>query len=223
MSNPKRPAEREHIRLFGAPRPEPFTDTREGQALVESAKIHFAADADRDHLLALEKLAVDIFYDPLAARAFAISPEEYMRRAGFPQVKLDLNSEEVRIAMAMGDPEVQRTARQADVNGFIDAVLAQGIKPSIGPVAFAAVEISIYFSAFFISWVVATYTVVSVVSVFVKIGVFGKAFLTVEHHKNMLAQIAEYLGDPTFAMQVRERSMERIIEEYVRLHREAEI
>ena len=127
--------------------------------------------------------------------------------------------------MAMGDPEIREAAARGDAEGFIDAVLAQGIRPNytaeIG--GLVATEIAAYFSAFVVSWVVASYTVVFVVSVVVLIGVSGAAeeLLTVEHHRNMLTQLAEHLGDPRFAQHVRTVSMDRIIREYVELHRSA--
>ncbi len=100
------------IRLFGAPEPEKFTSTLEGKVLTETAAIHFKNKKDKniDRLLAIEKLVLDIFQDSDAARAFAVNPEEYLRRYGFTNVKLDLNSEEIRAAMAVGDPLARQAA-----------------------------------------------------------------------------------------------------------------
>src|SRR5437870_3328518 len=98
---PRRP---KSVRLFGAPEPERFASTPQGKTLTETAAIHFKSKRGKNinKLLAIEKLALDIFQDSQAARAFAVNPEEYLRRSGFADVKLDLNSQEVRIAMAIG-------------------------------------------------------------------------------------------------------------------------
>jgi hypothetical protein len=224
-----RPAEREQVRLFGAPRPERFTDTPMGQALARSARIHYTEEADRNRLLAIEKLALDVLQDSLAARAFATNPEEYMRRAGFPDVRLNLNSEDVRVAMAMGDPDVRAAVVQRDVEGFIDALLAQGIRsdPKLEQSLVFGIELAVYFSAAVVSWVAVAYTVGAAISLETAIGVHHKvavsgadaSFLTVEHHKNLLAQLADHLGDPGFARHVRSASMDRIVREYVELQR----
>ena len=171
------------VRLWGAPEPEKFTATEQGKALAEAAKIHFDRRSDQNRLLALEKVALDIFNNPLAARAFAVNPEEYLAQSGFPGIKLDLNSQEVRIAMALGDPAVKEAARKGDVDAFLDAMMAQGIKPSIGsPMALLGVELAVWFTAVAVSWVAAAYTVETAVAVHHKIGVAGVDPLTVQGH-----------------------------------------
>ena len=123
--------DRKKTQLWGAPNPQRFKDTAEGKALTKAARIHFTNASDQNRLMAVEKLALEyVLNDPLAARAFAVNPDEYLRQMGFTNVKLDLNSQEVRAAMAMGDPRVKEAANRGDVTGFIDAVMAQGITPS---------------------------------------------------------------------------------------------
>ena len=207
------------VRLFGAPEPEKFTNTFVGKALSESAAIHFENKKDKNinKLLALEKLALDIFQDSQAARAFVVNPEEYMRRSGFTNVSLDLNSQEIKVAMAIGDPLAREAARKGDIKGFIDAILAQGVKPAVGLGFFAAIEALIYVSAVAISWVAAAYTVETVVGVHHKVGVAGVAIFDAQYHKDLLGKIASYIGDEEFSKQVASQSMEKIMDDYISL------
>lgn len=216
----KRPARQ--VRLWGAPEPTRFTGTPPGAALDDASKIHFSDRKSRDRLLALEKLALDVFNNPLAARAFALNPREYLAQGGFPNVDLDLNSQEVKIAMALGDPAVKEAARSGDVDGFLDAMVAQGIRPSIGaPMALFGVEIAVWFTAVAVSWVAAAYTVETAVSLHHKIGVAGLELLTVENHVDQITRLAKRLGSKEFVRQVQSTRMRQIVEQYVALHRQA--
>jgi hypothetical protein len=223
MAVERRGARKDDIRLFGAPPAERFTDTRVGSALRDAARIHLDDRKDRDHLVAVEKLAIDILNDPNAARAFAVNPQEYLRRGGFRGVELDLNSEEVRLAMAMGDPAVRAAARAGDVDAFLDAVMGQGFDiTTSGLVLFAAIEVAVYFSAAAVSWVAAAYTVETAVAVHHQVGVIAANRFSAELHKRGLAQLAERVGNREFAAHVTSRAMERVIEEYLELMEEAE-
>ncbi len=97
-SKRSRSRQRTKARLWGAPDPVDFKKTNIGRALESAAKIHFRKRRDIDRLLALEKLAIDVFSDSASARAFATNPKAYMAQAGLPKVELDLNSAEVRLA-----------------------------------------------------------------------------------------------------------------------------
>jgi hypothetical protein len=216
---------RKETRLWGAPSPEKFKDTPTGKALTKAARIRFTKAQDQNRVLALEKLALDIFNSPLAARAFAVNPEEYIRQAGLLNVKLDLNSQEVRAAMALGDPLVKETADRGDVIGFIDAVMAQGIKPSLGISGFVAVELAAVSSVAVISTAVVLINTKVIVNISgpVPVVVFGPASVPVVHplttqfHKDALAQIAKHIGDAKFAKEVHSKNMERLVQEYTDL------
>lgn len=222
MATSRPRVKRDAVRLWGAPQPEVFIESAPGAALAQASTIHFDKKKDRDRLLALEKLALDIFNDPLAARAFAVNPDEYMRRGGFPNVGVDLNSQEVKIAMALGDPAVREAARRGDVDSFLDAMIAQGIKPSIGsPLALFGVELAVWFTAVAVSWVAAAYSVETAVSLHHKIGVIGVKPTTVEHHVDALTRIAKRLGGPDFVKKVQSARMKQIVERYVALHKAA--
>lgn len=215
------PTQKSKVRLWGAPSRQKFKKTSVGEVLKKSAKIHFDDIDSKNRLIAIEKLAIDIFNNPLSARAFAVNPDEYMRQAGFRNTKLDLNSNEVRIAMAMGDPDVSEAARLGDIKGFISAIERQGFKVSTGTnniFAFAAVEVAVWFSAVAVSVAAAAYTVETAVSVHHKIGVAGATFLTKEHHNDLLVQIASHFGNKKFTRHIRSRAMNSTIQKYLELH-----
>jgi mannitol/fructose-specific phosphotransferase system IIA component len=207
--------------LFGAPEPAKFVSTPEGSTLAATAAIHFPSrgDKNRDKLLALEKLALDIFEDGQAARAFAVNPDEYLRRAGFANVKLDLNSQEVKIAMAVGDPAARRAAMNGDVEGFIDAVLAQGIQPSVGLGRFVHVEALVHSSVvvYFIAAVVTFQKITTATAI--PIVVIGAPTLDKAQHLKVLSQIAAHLGDRSFSRKVASQSAEEVIAKYNELAR----
>jgi len=207
------------VRLFGAPEPEKFASTADGKLLTEAASIHFKSKRGKDvnRLLAIEKLALDIFQDSQAARAFAVNPEEYLRRSGFADVKLDLNSQEVRIAMAVGDPLARQAATRGDVQGFLDAILAQGVKPSVGVGNFVHVEALVHSSAvvYFIA-VVVTYQKITTATA-VPIVAIGAPVLDKTRHMTVLTQIAEHLGDKAFSRQVASKKVEEIVAKYSEL------
>ncbi|RKG82742.1 hypothetical protein D7W79_01700 [Corallococcus exercitus] len=232
----KRGPSKKGLRLFGAPEPEDFRKTPIGSALAESAKIHFEKKVDQDRLLAVEKVALDIFYDPLAARAFAVNPEEYLRSAGFANVKLDLSSAQVRTAMALGDPKVRHAARNGDVEKFLDALMEQGIQPTPSMMPAFAFELAAVLSAVAVTWAavgfsvgagmwvgayaaVAVKTAVRVSAISVSPETGGRSILGVKEHQELISRIAHHVGGPTFARQVLTSSTERIIGEYVKLHR----
>jgi hypothetical protein len=207
------------VRLFGAPEPEKFASTPDGKMLTETASIHFKSKRGKDlnRLLAIEKLALDIFQDSQAARAFAVNPEEYLRRSGFADVKLDLNSQEVRIAMAVGDPLARQAATRGDVQGFLDAILAQGIKPTVGIGNFVHVEALVHSSAvvYFIAIVVTFQKITTATAV--PIVAIGAPVLDKTQHMRVLTQIAEHLGDKAFSRQVASKRVEEIVAKYTEL------
>jgi hypothetical protein len=216
-----RAPERDKVRLWGAPQPEDFKKTEIGRALNETAKIHLKNRAEIDNLLAVEKLAIDIFTDAASARAFATNPNEYMAQAGFPNVKLDLNSQEVRLAMAMGDPIVRKAAAQGDSIRFVRAVMDQGLKDlsvgSIGGVLVA--ELLVHASAIVTAVAVAATRVgfISKVVAVVEVKVSGDGGTILTRQVEMLSRMAEELGNPRLAKSVRSTKVRKILESYIKL------
>jgi hypothetical protein len=202
--------------LFGAPAPEKFSATADGKALAAAAELHFTARTDVSRLLAIEKLVLDVFNDGQAARAFAVNPDEYLRRSGFAGVRLDLNSQEVKIVMAMGDPAARQAAMRGDVEGFVDAVMAQGIKPGAGIGRFVHVEALVHSSvvAYFIAAVV-TYQKITTATA-VPIVVAGVPDATAAHMK-VLTRIAEHIGDRAFTRQLASRKAAALVAKYTDL------
>lgn len=218
--------QRTRARLWGAPEPENFKRSNVGQVLEKAAKIHLKKTREINRLLALEKLAMDIFSNSASARAFAVNPTEYMVRAGFPDVKLDLNSPEVRLAMAMGDPKVRQSAAQGDAVGFVRAVMDQGLKDlsvlRLG--GLFLVEVVAVSSAVAVSTAV-TVTTAAVVHVAVAlteveatvggetpIALGGPTF--VARQVDLLSRMAIDLGSPSLAKTIRSAKVRRILEEY---------
>jgi hypothetical protein len=229
----KKPAKTSAIRLFGAPDPAKFASTPDGKALAQSARLHFKAkDSTKiNKLLALEKLTLDIFDSSDAARAFALNPQEYLRRAGFADVKIDLNSPEVRVAMAVGDPKARAAAQKGDVEGFVDAVLAQGIAPGIGLGGFIHTETLahsssvVYIMSAVVTWqkvvtatavpiVVDTVTAVIDGGVVAVGGVFDQA---TKRNMSVLMQIARHIGDKEFAKKIANRKTMEMVAQYTQL------
>jgi hypothetical protein len=204
------------VRLFGAPSPQRFTSTAEGKTLAATAALHYSTKRDVDRLLALEKLVLDIMGSDHAARAFAANPREFLNRSGLGHVKLDLNTQEVRIAMAMGDPAARQAAMNGDVVGFVDAILAQGIKPSVGVGRFVHVEALVHSSvvAYFIAAVV-TYQKIATATA-IPVVVIGPRDAAATHMR-MLTRIAERIGDRAFARKLASPRSVAMIAKYTAL------
>lgn len=207
-----RPRQQKSLRLFGAPEPENFPATADGKTLAATAALHFKAKKDVNRLLAIEKVVLDVFYDGEAARAFALNPDEYLRRSGLGEVRLDLNSQEVKIAMAMGDPRARRAAMRGDVEGFVDAILAQGIRPGTGIGRFVYVEALVHSSvvAYFIAAVVTYQKIVTATAVPIVVVGLPNAVT----HLKVLSQIAEHIGDRAFARQLASPTVAALVSKY---------
>jgi len=232
-SKRSRSRQRTKARLWGAPDPVDFKKTNIGRALESAAKIHFRKRRDIDRLLALEKLAIDVFSDSASARAFATNPKAYMAQAGLPKVELDLNSAEVRLAMAMGDPKVRQAAAQGDTVGFVRAVMDQGLRDlsalrvgglfviEIVAAASAITQQIVLTRAAIISKAVAVTQmaiateVEAIVSGGTPIALGGATAIT--RQIDILSRMAEDLGSPTLAKRVRSAAVRRVLKEYVDL------
>ncbi|MFH0854949.1 MAG: hypothetical protein V1869_00320 [Candidatus Omnitrophota bacterium] len=227
MKKMKLKRNKSRIRLWGAPELGMFKSTQAGKILQDCSKIHFDRPADQDRLIAIEKLAVDIFNDPSAARAFSVNPDEYLMRSGFKNVKLDLNSIEVRVAMAMGDPDVKKAARNCNIENFIDAISRQGIRLSTDngeEMTVAAFEIAVAISAVLTSYAAVAYTVETAVqahhalALVQKIAVSGERVSVLQKYQDILIRIAEHVGSKRFSEQIKSTSVKTMLNKYVRLN-----
>lgn len=208
-------------RLWGAPAPSDFKRTRTGRELTEAARLHLKRRGDIDRLLAVEKLAIDVFADSAAARAFATNPEAYMAQAGLSGVRLDLNSREVRLAMAMGDPEVRRAAAEGDAVAFVRAVMDQGFAElTVGTLGgVIVVEFVAHASIALTAVAIAVTRTVSVTKTLLvtetKVTEDGGTILT--RQIDMLTRMAEQLAAPRLARAIRTPSTRKLLERYVEL------
>jgi hypothetical protein len=228
-----RSRQRTKTRLWGAPDPTDFKKSNIGRTLEKAAKIHFKNRRDIDRLIALEKLAIDIFSNSASARAFATNPQEYMAQAGLPDVKLDLNSPEVRLAMAMGDPKVRQSAAQGDTVGFVRAVMDQGLKDlsllrigglfvieivaaaSVVTQQLAVTRALTITKAVAITEMAVVTEIEAVASGGTPIALGGATAIT--RQVDMLSRMAEDLGSPALAKSVRSAKVRRVLKEYIDL------
>lgn len=81
---------------------------------------------------ALAYLASDVLYNPSAARAFTRDPAGYLSDAGYSDVKVDTQSPEFRVALALADPSVREAATSNDPLKFVDALKRVGIETEDG-------------------------------------------------------------------------------------------
>src|SRR5438552_3407719 len=74
-----------------------------------------------EQILGLTLLAQDVFDRPEVAQAFGRNPQGYLQRAGLQGVVLDPQALEVRIALAVGDPEIHDAVARDDPDAFLRA------------------------------------------------------------------------------------------------------
>jgi hypothetical protein len=120
-------------RLYGVPDSvRPRTPLEHDLARFSLARTDLPPDTWRD-VVALGFLAQDVFDRPEVARAFSRDPAGYLRAVGLEDVALDPESVEVKVALALGDPEV-RAAIEADSPGqFLAALERRGLLHSPEP------------------------------------------------------------------------------------------
>jgi hypothetical protein len=224
MASGKRPSrspKRDEVRLWGAPEPANFKKSETGRALSEAARIHLKKQKEIDKLLVLEKLAIDIFLDSESARAFAANPKEYMARAGFRNVKIDLNSYEVRLAMAMGDPLVRRAAAEGDTREFVRAVMAQGLGDlsvgSLGGVFVAELIVHASAIATAVAVAVTKAVVLAKAAVVVEVKVTGDGGTILTREIEILSRMAESFGNPSLVRQIQSPEIREMLAKYIEL------
>jgi hypothetical protein len=82
-----------------------------------------------DKLKSLDRLAEDLWGNLTEATAFAENPNEYLRKMGYEEAQIDLESVEVRMALASADRAVRASASQRDVPGFLAGLQRYGLMP----------------------------------------------------------------------------------------------
>lgn len=90
-----------------------------------------------DDVVGLAALAQDVFDRPGVAQAFSRDPNGYLETIGLGDVKLDPRAIEVRIALALGDPDVRWAIEKNDPGAFVKAIEHRGLLQSPEPSVFA--------------------------------------------------------------------------------------
>ncbi len=70
-------------------------------------------------VVALSQLAEDVFEKPSIAEAFRLSPRQYLKSIGMSNVSLDLDCNEVQIALAIVDPQIRKSVKENNVEQFL--------------------------------------------------------------------------------------------------------
>jgi len=85
-----------------------------------------------DDVLALHMLTKQVFDDPAVATTFARDPAAYLRSLRLDHVQLDMESVEVKLALAAGDPELRALIAASDFKGFVNALAERGLLGEAG-------------------------------------------------------------------------------------------
>jgi len=73
-------------------------------------------------IICITKLSDDVFNNPDIAKAFNENPKQYLRSIGLGDVDLDMNSIEVKSALALGDIDVQEAIKSNNINKYIELI-----------------------------------------------------------------------------------------------------
>jgi hypothetical protein len=84
-------------------------------------------------LAALSGLAQDVFDNPEVAQAFTRDPRRYLQAVGMPDVRLDPQAIETRVALAVGDPELRAAIERDDPGAFLRGLESRGLLASAEP------------------------------------------------------------------------------------------
>ncbi len=119
--------DRDRRRIYGIP------DSVKQRPQLEQNRVRYSiAQADLpvevwQDVLALSLLAKDVFDDPKVADAFSRRPKEYLAKVGVDDVVLDRGATEVKVALALGDPEIRAAIESNDPKWFLQAIEKRGL------------------------------------------------------------------------------------------------
>jgi hypothetical protein len=82
---------------------------------------------------ALSLLAQDVFDNPGVAQSFSRDPAAYLKAVGLDDVRLDPEAIEVKVALALGDPDVRDAIDREDPRAFVQALETRGLIRSPQP------------------------------------------------------------------------------------------
>ena len=120
-------------RVYGVPDSvKPRTPLEHNLLRLSLARTDVPPDAWQD-VVALSLLAQDVFANPEVARTFSRDPATYLRAIGLQDVRLDPEAVEVKVALALGDPEVRAAIDRDDPSAFVQALETRGLIRSPEP------------------------------------------------------------------------------------------
>ncbi|HOI41335.1 MAG TPA: hypothetical protein PK523_00185 [Elusimicrobiales bacterium] len=98
---------------------------------AEELRLSFAGSVPRhlqDQIVALCLLAEDIVADPAGAGSrFSADPARYLAERGITDIKLDLDSREVKVVLALGDKRVRDAAMRGDAKRYMELLEERGL------------------------------------------------------------------------------------------------
>ena len=120
-------------RIYGVPESvRPRTPLEHDLLRLSLSRTDIPPEAWRD-VVALSLLAQDVFDNPEVAMSFHSDPQRYLKAVGLDDVRLDPEAIEVKMALALGDPEVRSALDRDDPQGFVQALERRGLIESPEP------------------------------------------------------------------------------------------
>ena len=120
-------------RVYGVPESvRPRSPLEHNLLRLSLSRTDVPPDAWQD-VAALSLLAQDVFANPEVARTFTRDPAGYLRAIGLQDVRLDPEAVEVKVALALGDPDVRAAIDRDDPRAFVQALEMRGLIRSPEP------------------------------------------------------------------------------------------
>src|SRR2546422_1705679 len=124
-------------RVYGVPESvKPRTPLEDNLLRLSLSRTDVPPEAWQD-VAALSLLAQDVFDNPEVARSFSRDPAAYLKVVGLDDVKLDPGAAEVKVALALGDPDVRAAIERDDPRAFVQALETRGLIQSPEPAQLA--------------------------------------------------------------------------------------
>lgn len=120
-------------RVYGVPESvAPRTPLEHNLLRLSLARTDVPPEAWQD-VVALSLLAQDVFDNPEVAGTFTRDPAAYLKAIGLSDVRLDPGAAEVKVALALGDPEIRAAIGRDDPRAFLEALESRGLLRSPEP------------------------------------------------------------------------------------------
>ena len=120
-------------RVYGVPASvRPRTPLEDNLLRLSLSRTDVPPEAWQD-VAALSLLAQHIFDDSNVATTFSRDPAAYLKAIGLPDVRLDPSTVEVKVALALGDPEIRAAIQRDDPRAFVQALETRGLIQSPEP------------------------------------------------------------------------------------------